>query len=173
MNRRLALTVAGSSALVVITAGAAVAANLGILTASSGSNVGQLDATRVAELAVSTPASIDASRAALPVVSPAPDASVPPVVVSQPSAGFTPSTPVPVSAAVQTASASEVSVAETAPASESVTPPSAPSTPSTHGSEIKTTDHVEGSLDDPAQDDAFAIETPHHIEAVTVSETDN
>ena len=44
MNRRLALTVAGSSALVVITAGAAVAANLGILTASPKADVGQLDA---------------------------------------------------------------------------------------------------------------------------------
>jgi hypothetical protein len=40
-------------------------------------------------------------------------------------------------------------------------------------SESDGTDHVEGSLDDPAQDDAFAIETPHHVEAVTVSEKDN
>ncbi len=166
MKRRLALTVAGSSALVAITAGAAIAANLGILTASSSSNVGQLDATKVAELAVATPASIDARRAPLPVVDPAPDA---PVVVSQPSAISTPSTPAPAWAATQDVSASEAPAVTT----PSVEPVTAPPVPSTQVSESDETDHVEGSLDEPAQDDAFAIETPHHVEAVTVSEKDN
>jgi hypothetical protein len=53
MNRRLALTFAGSAAIVLTAGSAAVAANLGILTSASHEPVGQLDANTVAEL--STP----------------------------------------------------------------------------------------------------------------------
>jgi hypothetical protein len=53
MNRRLALTFAGSAAIVLTAGSAAVAANLGILTSASQEPVGQLDANTVAEL--STP----------------------------------------------------------------------------------------------------------------------
>jgi len=166
MKRRLALTVAGSSALVAITAGAAIAANLGILTASSSSNVGQLDATKVAELAVATPASIDARRTVLPVVESAPVAQP---VSSEPGPIATPPTPAPASVGTESVSVAEVPAVSTPPSGPVTTPPA----PSTHVSESDGTDHVEGSLDDPAQDDAFAIETPHHVEAVTVSEKDN
>lgn len=163
MNRRLALTVAGSSALVVITAGAAVAANLGILTASPKADVGQLDATRVAELAVSTPASIAATQpitvvlpgeTPAPVEAPtAPEASDPPVA---PRSTWVASTPAP------------------SPEAPAVIDPPAP-TPvptTTHvDDEVESSsDEIEGSLDDHVQDDSFAIESPHQLEEVHVSE---
>jgi hypothetical protein len=50
MKRRLALTFAGSAAIVLTAGSAAVAANLGILGAASKEPVGQLDANTVADL---------------------------------------------------------------------------------------------------------------------------
>ncbi len=50
MNRRVALTLAGSAALVVTAASGAVAANLGILGAAADEPVGRLDANTVTEL---------------------------------------------------------------------------------------------------------------------------
>jgi len=54
MKRRLALTFAGSAAIVLTAGSAAVAANLGILSSASSPAVGQLDAKTASEL--STPA---------------------------------------------------------------------------------------------------------------------
>lgn len=52
MERRLALTLAGTAAIVMTAASGALAANLGILGASSGNgNVGTLDAKSVSEMA--------------------------------------------------------------------------------------------------------------------------
>jgi hypothetical protein len=50
MKRRLALTFAGSAAIVLTAGSAAVAANLGILSSASQEPVGKLDASSVAEL---------------------------------------------------------------------------------------------------------------------------
>jgi hypothetical protein len=166
MNRRLALTVAGSSALVAITASAAIAANLGILAASPKAGVGQLDATRVAELAVSTPASIAASQpiVVVPVEAPAPTEapSIPTAPVAAPRSTW--ATP----------------VASQAPETPAAVEPPAPTPAPTTQPELKHDDtqddeygdeyKVEGSLDDHVQDDAFLIESPHPLEEVHVSE---
>ena len=166
MNRRLALTVAGSSALVAITAGAAIAANLGILTASPKADVGQLDATRVAELAVSTPASIAATPSFAVVVP-----------VQAPGAVDTPSDPqtAPRStfAGPSQVSATEAPVADEAP---TVTPTPTPTTRVDDNRDDESEDEfedefeVEGSLDDHVQDDSFLIESPRQLEEVHVSE---
>ena len=170
MNRRLALTVAGSSALVAITAGAAIAANLGILTASPKADVGQLDATRVAELAVSTPASI-AATPSFAVVVPA----------QAPGAVDTASDPqtAPRSTFVGAAqvSATEAPVADETP---TVTPAPTPTTRVDDNRDDESEDEfedesedeceVEGSLDDHVQDDSFLIESPRQLEEVHVSE---
>lgn len=50
MKRRLALTFAGTAAIVLTAGSAAVAANLGILSSASKEPVGQLDANTVSEL---------------------------------------------------------------------------------------------------------------------------
>ena len=168
MNRRLALTVASTSAIVVITAGAAVAANLGILSASPSSGVGQLDATRVAELAVATPASIEATQ-----VTQAPEAVVGAPGAVQP----------------QTTTSGQVSTESryVAPSATSVTPTtptSDPQVPETRlddsGSEDEDeyeseyeSEQVEGSLDDHVQDDSIDMDSPRTLEAVVVSETDS
>lgn len=175
MNRRLALTVAGSTALVAITASAAVAANLGILTASSSSDVGQLDATRVAELAVATPASIEATRTA---VAPAPAAETPAPTASTsgsqsvaqpaPRSGAAPSAP------MSTWTPSPSPVAQTPIEDTSDDQPTTPPTqPSTHHSEDDESEEMEGSLDDAVEDDAIIIESPHQVEVVTVSEIED
>ena len=166
MNRRLALTVAGSSALVAITAGAAIAANLGILTASPKADVGQLDATRVAELAVSTPASIAATPSFAVVVP-----------VQAPGAVDTPSDPqtAPRStfAGPSQVSATEAPVADEAP---TVTPTPTPTTRVDDNRDDESEDEfedefeVEGPLDDHVQDDSFLIESPRQLEEVHVSE---
>ena len=162
MNRRLALTVAGSTALVVITAGAAVAANLGILTASPNSGVGQLDATRVAELAVSTPASIAATQPAV-VVLPAESAA-------GPGLPLTAQEPAPVGSAPPRSSFSApVTPAAEVPATVE-TPAPTPVTPTTHVEYEDEDEELEGSLDDHVQDDSFLIESPHQVEEVHVSE---
>jgi hypothetical protein len=54
MKRRLALTFAGSAAIVLTAGSAAVAANLGILSSAANEPVGRLDGNAVAQL--STPA---------------------------------------------------------------------------------------------------------------------
>ena len=50
MNRRMALTVAGTAAIVLAAGSAAVVANLGILGAAANEPVGKLDANSVASL---------------------------------------------------------------------------------------------------------------------------
>jgi hypothetical protein len=167
MNRRLALTVAGSSALVAITAGAAIAANLGILAASPKAGVGQLDATRVAELAVSTPASIAATQPIVvaPVEAPGPveAPSIPTVSVDVPRSTWV---------------ATVASQAPEAPAVVETPAPTPTPTSNTHDDEYddeyddehEVDYEVEGSLDDHVQDDAFLIESPHQLEEVHISE---
>jgi hypothetical protein len=159
MNRRVALTVASTSAIVVITAGAAVAANLGILSASPSSGVGQLDATRVAELAVATPASVAATQAPEAAVT-APEAVAPLV-----------------SATVQVPATSQ-SVAPSPTSATPTTPPVSPQVPETRLVDSEYEDEseyeheeVEGSLDDHVQDDSIDVESPHIVEAVVVSES--
>jgi len=160
MNRRLALTVAGSSALVAITAGAAIAANLGILAASPKAGVGQLDATRVAELAVSTPASIAATPQVAFVVP-----------VEAPAAVEVPSTPPEPQMAPRSTWVApiQVAAAEAPVAIESPAPTPTP-TPNTHVDDHDVEYEVEGSLDDHVQDDSYLIESPHQLEEVHVSE---
>jgi hypothetical protein len=153
MNRRLALTVAGSSALVAITAGAAIAANLGILAASPKAGVGQLDATRVAEIVV---APVEAPG---PVEAP----SIPTVSVDVPRSTWV---------------ATVASQAPEAPAVVETPAPTPTPTSNTHDDEYddeyddehEVDYEVEGSLDDHVQDDAFLIESPHQLEEVHVSE---
>jgi len=160
MNRRLALTVASTSAIVVITAGAAVAANLGILSASPSTGVGQLDATRVAELAVATPASTQATQA--------PEAAVVAPEAAQPQA--------PTTGQVPTAYRSVVPSSSAVPPTSPPAPTAGPQTPETRlgdsedESEYEDED-IEGSLDDHVQDDSVEIDSPHTVEAVVVSES--
>lgn len=167
MNRRLALTVAGSSALVVITAGAAVAANLGILSASPSSGVGQLDATRVAELAVATPASIEAIETTSPAVAPQD---------TQPQ----PSTGTAERSAPGVVAPSAAPVTSTSPPATTADPqtPSIRTDDSRDDHESEDEDEYEdaeyeGSLDDHVQDDSFEIDSPHTVDTVVVSESDS
>ena len=168
MNRRLALTIASTSALVVITAGSAVAANLGILSASPSSGVGQLDATRVAELAVATPASIEATQ--MPEV-----AGVDPVA-AQPEA--------PATGQVPTTYRSVAPVSSAVPPTSPPAPTAGTQTPETRlgDSEYEDEDEdeyeyeheeIEGSLDDHVQDDSIDVDSPRTVEAVVVSESDS
>lgn len=163
MNRRLALTVAGSSALVVVTAGAAMAANLGILSASPSSGVGNLDATKVAELAVSTPASIEATKVADPTPEPAS-----PAPAEVPSAG--------VSTPAQRVSPSSIAATPTAPPAPTPTPETLVPRSSDSEDEYETEDEyedgeIEGSLDDHVQDDSFDVDSLHTVDVVVVVES--
>jgi len=114
MNRRIALTVAGATAVVVTAASAAMAANVGILGSGPAQPAGRLTAANVAELAVPRPtqgAAIvgDPSGPAgsdVPTCAPTPCPSVPvtipttaggadvaPSPGSSPAAGSSPSSP--------------------------------------------------------------------------------
>jgi hypothetical protein len=168
MNRRLALTIATTSALVVITSGAAVAANLGILSASPSSGVGQLDATRVAELAVATPASIEAVTA--------PQAAVVAPEVAQPQAPTTGQ----VSPAVRFVAPSSSEAIQSSPPAPATDPQTLAIRPDYSGTDHENDDEYDGeyettvgSLDDHVQDDTVEVDTPHTIEAVVVSESDS
>jgi hypothetical protein len=178
MNRRLALTVAGSSTLVVVTAVAAVAANLGILSASPSSGVGQLDATRVAELAVATPASIEATQTITPVV-----AAIEGTQPQSPAAAEGPSA----SGAVTPSSDPVTSISSPATTADPQTPPTS-SDNSRDGNDDEYEDEYEdeyddeyeyedeedeGSLDDHVHDDSFEIDSPRTLDAVVVSESDS
>ena len=70
MNRRLALTVAGATAVVVTAASGAMAANLSILGSDRSEPVGRLTAANVAELSVPAPAPRSASVGSDPAVDP-------------------------------------------------------------------------------------------------------
>jgi len=160
MNRRLALTVASTAAIVVITAGGAVAANLGILSASPSSGVGQLDATRVAELAVATPASTQATQA--------PEAAVVAPEAAQPQA--------PTTGQVPTTYRSVAPSSSAVPPTSPPAPTAGPQTPETRlgDSEDESEyedEEIEGSLDDHVQDDSVEMDSPHTVEAVVVSES--
>lgn len=178
MNRRLALTVAGSSALVVVTAGAAVAANLGILTASSRSDVGQLDASRVAELAVATPDSIAATSraesAATSTAATSTDAA--PAAAGSVGAGGT------VAGDFATVAGSAASAPSFAPEpiDDVATPTTTPSRSHDEDEDEyeyeydhEDEDEYEGSLDDEVTDDSFEEDTLHPIESVTISDSDS
>jgi hypothetical protein len=58
MKRRMALTFAGTAAIVLTAGSAAVAANLGILGSANQEPVGQLDANSVADLSPTTSTSV-------------------------------------------------------------------------------------------------------------------
>jgi hypothetical protein len=58
MKRRMALTFAGTAAIVLTAGSAAVAANLGILGSANQEPVGQLDANSVADLSPTTTSSV-------------------------------------------------------------------------------------------------------------------
>lgn len=175
MNRRLALTVAGSSALVVITAVAAVAANLGILSASPSSGVGQLDATRVAELAVATPASIEATQTITPAVA-APEGtqSQSPAAAESP---FAPGAVTPSSGPVNSILPPATTADPRTPTSSTVDSRDASEDEDEYeyeGEEYEYEDEEdEGSLDDHVHDDSFEIDSPRTLDAVVVSESDS
>ena len=152
-----------------IAAGAAVAANLGVLTATSTAAVGQLDATTVAQLAVGTPASV----ASTPIVVTPPAPQAPPAA----DGGSTPSNRevVPVvesttrpTEAVPTADIFEAPVSTT-PAVEVDDPETARTTPVVTSPETDPTGVDEGSLDDAVHDDSFS-EGPHVLPSETVTE---
>lgn len=176
MNRRLALTVAGSSALVVVTAVAAVAANLGILSASPSSGVGQLDATRVAELAVATPASIEATQTITPAVA-APEGTQPqsPVAADGP---FAPGAVTPSSGPVRSISPPATTADSQIPSSSSDDSRDGSEDEDEYeGEEYEDAEYEdeedEGSLDDHVHDDSFEIDSPRTLDAVVVSESDS
>lgn len=86
MKRRMALTFAGTAAIVLTAGSAAVAANLGILGSANQEPVGQLDANSVAELSATTSTSIEPIVVTIdeivPVPVETPPAAAPPVAGS-------------------------------------------------------------------------------------------
>jgi hypothetical protein len=76
MNRHLALTFAGATAIFVTAASGAVAANVGLLNVSAAKPVGQLNAANVGQLANTTTAAATAAGAPMVTITPG-DASAP------------------------------------------------------------------------------------------------
>jgi hypothetical protein len=90
MKRRMALTFAGTAAIVLTAGSAAVAANLGILGSANQEPVGQLDANSVADLSAATTTSVEHIVVTVDEIIPVPvetPTTVAPPVVAGPSTG--------------------------------------------------------------------------------------
>ncbi len=135
MNRHLALTFAGATAIFVTAASGAVAANVGLLNVSAAKPVGQLNAANVGQLANTTTAAATAAGAPMVTITPG-DASAPLAATGEVAGAAATGTLGGGSAASPTVSPSGVplgaSAASAAPATRTTAPGvSGPTTPPT------------------------------------------
>jgi hypothetical protein len=125
MNRHLALTFAGATAIFVTAASGAVAANVGLLNVSAAKPVGQLNAANVGQLANTTTAAATAAGAPMVTITPG-DASAPLAATGEVAGAAATGTLGGGSAASPTVSPSGVPLGASAASAAPATPTTAP-----------------------------------------------